>query len=206
MKTTLKYTIVLVMLIGLVSCQKNSRRNYQYMPNMYESVGYEAYQESDAFNNGVEAQLPAEGTIPRGNFMPYEIENTNEGYELAKATLENPLGPPIDIDSPDVDSLNVKPETEMGRVDYAKGGPLYAIYCAVCHGTKGDGQGTLVKNEKILGVPGYDDVGRAITTGSIYHVIYYGKNTMGSYANQLNEEERWQVVAYVEKLKADLEK
>ena len=42
--------------------------------------------------------------------------------------------------------------------------------------------------------------------GSIYHTIYYGKNAMGSYANQLNEEERWQVVAYVLKLKADLEK
>ena len=63
-----------------------------------------------------------------------------------------------------------------------------------------------VEREKILGVPSYDDAGRAITTGSIYHVIYYGRNTMGSYANQLNENERWQVVAYVEKLKADLEK
>jgi len=29
---------------------------------------------------------------------------------------------------------------------------------------------------------------------------------MGSYANQINEEERWQVVAYVLNLKADLEK
>ena len=29
---------------------------------------------------------------------------------------------------------------------------------------------------------------------------------MGSYANQLSEEERWQVAAYVEKLKAELEK
>jgi mono/diheme cytochrome c family protein len=29
---------------------------------------------------------------------------------------------------------------------------------------------------------------------------------MGSYANQLNEEERWQVASYVLKLKSDLEK
>lgn len=29
---------------------------------------------------------------------------------------------------------------------------------------------------------------------------------MGSYANQLNEKERWQVVEYVLQLKADLEK
>ncbi len=202
MKTSLKYIVVLVMLISFVSCQKNSRPNYQYMPNMYEPVGYETYQESDAFANGVEAQLPAEGTIPRGDFMPYEIENTNEGYELAKDTLTNPLADPIPLEM--ADSIKVDPN--VPRVDYAVGGPLYAIYCAICHGTKGDGQGKLVQREKILGVPSYDDPGRAITTGSIYHVIYYGRNTMGSYANQLNENERWQVVAYVEKLKADLEK
>ena len=87
-----------------------------------------------------------------------------------------------------------------------RAGQLYEIYCGICHGKKGDGQGTLVKREKILGVPSYDDAGRAITVGSIYHTIYYGKNAMGSYANQLNEEERWQVVDYVMELKADLEK
>ncbi|WP_439153192.1 c-type cytochrome [Winogradskyella sp.] len=203
MKTSLKYIVVIVMVVSFVSCQKNSRPNYQYMPNMYEPVGYEAYQESDAFTNGVEAQLPAEGTIPRGNFMPYEIEDTNEGYELAKATLKNPLAEPIPLDEYDNKESTGSTKT---RVDYAVGGPLYTIYCAICHGAKGDGKGKLVQREKILGVPSYDDVGRAITTGSIYHVIYYGKNTMGSYANQLNEEERWQVTAYVEKLKADLEK
>lgn len=187
MKATLKYTVILVMLIGLVSCHKNSRPNYDYMPNMYSPVGYETYQGSDAFKRGdMEAQLPAEGSIPRGDFMPYEIANTNEGYDLAKTTLKSPL--------------------DSTQVDYAKGKELYDIYCGICHGNKGNGQGKLVKREKILGVPSYDDAGRAITTGSIYHVIYYGRNTMGSYANQLNENERWQVVAYVEKLKADLEK
>ena len=186
MKIVTKYIVVLVILVGFTSCQKNSRPNYQYMPNMYESVGYEAYQESDAFGNGVEAQLPAEGSIPRGDFMPFEIENTNEGFAYAKSNLKSPL-----------DSL---------QVNYEEGKMLYDIYCGICHGTKGDGKGKLVQREKILGVPAYNDVGRAITTGSIYHVIYYGKNTMGSYANQLNENERWQVVAYVEKLKADLEK
>ena len=186
MKTSLKYIVVLVMLVGLVSCKKDTRPNYQYMPNMYEPIGYETYQESDAFANGVEAQLPAEGTIPRGDFMPYEVENSNEGYEFAKANLTSPL--------------------DSAQVDYDNGKVLYDIYCGNCHGTKGDGQGKLVKREKILGVPSYDDANRAITAGSIYHVIYYGRNTMGSYANQLNESERWQVVAYVEKLKADLEK
>jgi len=42
MKTTLKITVALALLVTIVSCNKKTRRNYQYMPNMYESVGYEA--------------------------------------------------------------------------------------------------------------------------------------------------------------------
>jgi mono/diheme cytochrome c family protein len=51
-------------------------------------------------------------------------------------------------------------------------------------------------------VPSYAD--RDITEGSIYHVIYYGRNAMGAYVNQLNEEERWQVTAYVQQLRSEL--
>ena len=90
MKATFKITIITILFAGLVSCQKNSRPNFQYMPNMYESVGYETYQESDAFANGIAAQLPAEGSIPRG-YKFYEIEDSNEGYLQAKAELTNPV-------------------------------------------------------------------------------------------------------------------
>ncbi|WP_298532702.1 cytochrome c [uncultured Algibacter sp.] len=183
MKSLIKILVIAVVFVA-VSCNKSTAPNYQFMPNMYESAGYETYGEA-AFPNGVEAQLPAEGSIARG-FVPFDIENTTEGYDLAKTTLMSPL--------------------DSAAVDLNRGKELYDIYCGICHGNKGNGQGNLVKREKILGIPSYDDAGRAITEGSIYHTIYYGKNAMGSYANQLNEEERWQVVSYVLKLKADLEK
>ncbi|MFY0712434.1 cytochrome c [Seonamhaeicola sp. NFXS20] len=183
MKSVIKILAIAIVFI-VVSCKKDTAPNYQFMPNMYESVGYETYSEA-AFPNGVEAQLPADGTVARGH-IPFDIENSIEGYNLAKATLKSPL--------------------DSTQVDLNRGKELYDIYCGICHGNKGDGQGNLVKREKILGIPRYDDAGRAINEGSIYHTIYYGKNSMGSYANQLKEEERWQVVAYVLKLKADLEK
>ncbi|MEM9679657.1 MAG: cytochrome c [Bacteroidota bacterium] len=185
MKSLIQKLIILVLTLGMVSCNDNASPNFEYMPNMYESVGYEAYQESDAFENGIEAQLPAEHTIPRGGHMPYEFEDSNDGYLEAKANLKNPLD-----------------ELALSASD---GGENYDIYCAICHGKNGNGQGTLVKREKILGVPSYDDAGRAITEGSVYHVIYYGKNSMGHYKNQLNEKERWQVVDYVMQLKRELE-
>ncbi len=184
MKNTIKILAVAIAMICVVSCKKDTKPNYQYMPNMYESVGYETYGEYGVFPGGQEAMLPAEGSIPRG-WIPYELENSNEGYQQAKDSLKNPIRYTVD--------------------NQEKGKALYDIYCAICHGAKGDGKGTLVQREKILGVPSYDDIGRAITEGSIYHVMYYGINSMGSYASQTSEHERWQIVQYVEKLKADLE-
>lgn len=189
MKQFVKIVLGLVVLMMVMSCFDKNEPNYQYMPNMYEPVGYETYQGVDngLFPQGTSAMLPAEGSISR-EWMPYEYDNTPEGKEMARLQ-PSPL-----------DSLNVE-------VNLAKGKELYDVYCAICHGTKGKGQGTLVKREKILGVPSYDDAARNITVGSTYHTMYWGLNSMGSYASQMSsEEELWQVAEYVMKLKADLTK
>ncbi len=81
---------------------------------------------------------------------------------------------------------------------------MYDIYCASCHGKKGDGQGVLSQREKFEGIPNYKD--RDINAGSIYHVIMYGKNLMGSHASQLTYNERWQIVHYVEQLRSRISK
>lgn len=164
----------------LFSCKSDDKPNYQFFPNMYESVAYETYSESNAFKNGKEGQLPAQGTIKRG-FVPYELPNTPAGYEASKG-LTSPL---------DSSSENME-----------KGKELFDIYCISCHGEKGDGKGKLVQREKFLGVPSYKD--RAITVGSVFHVETYGLNAMGSHANQLTKKERWQVAEYVMKLKSEL--
>jgi mono/diheme cytochrome c family protein len=181
MKALYKIALLAVASASLTACFNKSEPNYQYMPNMYESVAYEPYAESSAFDNGKEGQLPAKGSIPRG-FTPYEYENSTAGYELAKANSVSPLAPEAK--------------------DLEKGKQLFTIYCAICHGDKGDGKGNLVKREKFLGVPNYKD--RAITEGSVFHVVTYGLNAMGSHANQLSQEERWQVANYVMKLRSEL--
>ncbi len=186
MKSLNKIIVLFGLSITMISCHNNSKPNYQFFPNMYESVAYETYGESEAFNskNGLQGkvgQLPADGSIKRG-FVPYEIPNTQEGYALAKATLKSPL-----------DSISSNPE---------KGKELYNIYCAICHGEKGDGKGKLVEREKFLGVPSYKD--REVTEGSVFHVITYGLNSMGSHANQLSQQERWLVTDYVLKIRSEL--
>ena len=168
----------------MTSCFDSAKPNYQYMPNMYRPVGYETYGAYDVFPSGQEAMLPVDGTIPRG-WEPYDYPNTTEGLNEAKATLKNPLA--------------------VTQESLDKGKAMYDIYCAVCHGEKGDGQGILVKRKKILGIPSYADPGRLITEGGVYHVQMYGLNSMGSYASQTNQEERWAITQHVMNLKATLE-
>ncbi|AWK04286.1 cytochrome C [Flavobacterium crocinum] len=181
MKKIYKITLLVGLTILVSSCHNNSAPNYQYFPNMYESVAYEPYTEAKIFKGGKEGQLPVAGTINRG-FEPYEYENSTAGYELAKANLKSPL-------------------TEEER-NSGKGKELFEIYCISCHGATGNGKGKLVEREKFLGVPSYKD--RVITEGSIFHVETYGLNAMGSHANQLSAHERWLVADYVLKLKSQL--
>ncbi len=183
MKKTINISIGIIASLALISCFDSNRPNYQYMPNMYEPVGYETYGEYEVFPGDMEAMLPVEGSIPRG-WKPYDYENTTEGLEKARAELKMPI--------------------EVTEENLARGGQLYTIYCAVCHGDKGDGQGILMQREKFLGIPSYADPGRNITEGSVYHVQMYGLNSMGSYASQTNELERWQITQHVMNLKAAL--
>ncbi len=183
MKKTINISILLIVSLALVSCFNSKKPNYQFMPDMYEPVGYETYGEYDIFENGMAAKLPAEGSIPRG-WQPYDYENSTAGLELARIELKSPL-------------LVTEESLDRGQA-------LYDIYCALCHGIKGDGKGILSQREKFLGIPSYADAGRNITEGSIYHVQMYGLNSMGSHASQTDELERWQITQYVLNLKAAL--
>ena len=187
MKNIYKISFLALIITSLSSCQKDSAPNYQFFPNMYQSVGYETYAESDAFNGpnqieGQTAQLPVEGSIKRG-YVPYDIPNSTEGYNLAKDSLHTPY-------------------VKLSDKELAKGKELYGIYCAICHGNSGNGKGKLVEREKFLGVPSYAD--REITDGSIFHVVTYGLNSMGSHASQISAKERWLIADYVLKLKSEL--
>ena len=185
MKRLFSILLTGLLITALISCGKDrpTERKVQYMgdTDMYDPVPFETYSTNPVFEDGLSAQVPVDGTIARGVTV-YEYPDSEEGYQMAKDSLRSPL-------------LATDIDPENGKA-------MYTIYCAVCHGDKGDGMGALVKNEKFLGVPYYKD--RDINQGTIYHVIMYGRNLMGSHSSQLTEKERWQVVHYVESLRADL--
>lgn len=163
---------------------------YEYMPNMYRSPSYETYSENPIFDNNSTARKPVSGTIPRG-FMPFEFENTLDDYLKAGENLSNPLE-------------NDEKNLESGKA-------LYGMFCAHCHGDNGDGQGS-IKHPLYGGVPSYSDnllMRRSGTTmrnlldGHMYHAITFGFNAMGPHASQINSEERWQIIMYVNQLQKE---
>ena len=185
--------------ILITSCSDKKRHSsIVYMPDMYYPTAYDPYEKATFGyphdeensevplmnkNHNMSALESVEGAVARtdGDILPWTLKNNNAGYAQAKAVTTSPLN-----------AANKVADIERGKL-------LYGQNCAVCHGDAGDGQGSIVKSKAYSGVPNYSE--RDVTVGSVYHVIMYGKNAMGSYASQLTPADRWRVAEYVMSLK-----
>ena len=84
-----------------------------------------------------------------------------------------------------------------------EGKVLFERFCKHCHGEKGDGDGNVPATGKYPPPPAYNGQLKDLPAGQIFYSITYGKGAMGSHASQLNKEERWKVVYYVQKLQGN---
>lgn len=180
----------------LTSCTKDTPP-LVWFPDMYFPVAYDPLQKAeDAYSkheneipafvkqNGATGLTPVEGTVARNkdgvfeeSLLPKNVDEYNAGYDASKLVITSPLNP-----------ANEAKDLERGK-------HLYEKTCAACHGTAGDGQGSIVVSGAYSGVPNYVD--RQITVGSVHYVITNGRNAMGSYAGQLSSGDRWRVAMYV---------
>ncbi|MBK0381297.1 c-type cytochrome [Mucilaginibacter segetis] len=171
--------------VVITSCKDKRSTGWEYAPNMYKHIAYDPDQSNPNFKDGKTAQQPPAGTIPIG-FKTFDYPNTREGYEQAGVEVKSPLA-----------------QTEQNLAD---GKVLFEHFCSPCHGQTGQGDGLVVQH----GYPpppsyskGQSSRGGAmkdLTDGKIYHTITYGVNAMGSYASQLEPDERWKVIMYVHHL------
>jgi len=176
-----------LVLTSFTSCGKKDVNSpgVEFMPDMYRSPSLEYYGihtvDGDTLNS---AKKPVEGTVSRG-YIPYVYSNTPEGYEQAGLNLHNPYASQKDAFEKD------------GEV-------LYGKFCVHCHGAAGAGDGKVAG--KLPGPPpAYNGALKNLPEGKIFHSITYGKNSMGSHASQLTQEERWKLVFYVQKLQGPKE-
>lgn len=166
----------------LVACgQDPNDPGLEFAPDMYHSIPLDPLSQikDEPYNpHGMNMRVPAKGSIARGK-MGFNEYLSVDTAEVAGAELVNPLQP-------------TPQNLEEGKV-------LYARFCSPCHGATGTGDGLV--GDKFKGVPNYT-VGRYATlpAGHIYHVIKNGRGRMLPHGTQVNPEERWKIVMYVQQL------
>ena len=82
----------------------------------------------------------------------------------------------------------------------ARGQERYEIFCAPCHDRLGTGQGMIVRRGFTPARSFHDPRLRDAPAGHFFEVITQGFGQMPSYANQLSEQDRWAVIAYIRAL------
>lgn len=196
----------------MVSCVGDPNSpGLEYMPDMYRSPSVEAYVDYAEVRGLFREELvkdfvsltPPAGTIPyygTGNnvnmMMPYR-----HGAPIGSDKSHGLYGQRLDSAGYANSAFDKNPIPYSEEV-LKEGKQLYDIFCKHCHGDKGDGQGTVVTNSagKFPPPPAYNGPLKDLPAGTIFYSVTYGKGMMGSHSSQLNKEQRWKIVHYVEKL------
>jgi len=84
--------------------------------------------------------------------------------------------------------------------DLNRGEERFGIYCAMCHGGTGFGDGMIVRRGFRRPPSLHDDRLRGETLGHFFDVITNGWGAMPDYAQQISVEDRWKIIAYIRAL------
>ena len=146
-----------------------------WFDHMVTSPAFHPYERGDIPRRSVP------GTVPIDQVEPdWDAEwNNGAGTTTANAAV-NPTDPAATI---------------------AVGDTVYHVYCAVCHGTSGAGEGSVGRR---VGAPSLlTPRAMGFPDGYIYSTIRYGRGIMPRYGDKIvTPEARWAVVNYVRRLQA----
>jgi len=88
----------------------------------------------------------------------------------------------------------------ISRETLERGRERYGIYCSICHGATGKGNGMIVQR----GFPPPPDFHiprlQEAPVGHFFDVITHGYGVMYSYASRVEPADRWAIVAYIRAL------
>jgi len=173
------------------------RRDMQDQPRMKP---YRA----NSFYNGQQPLI--EGTVPRGYLR--ESREFFFGKKLKAGDLsqeqqsqrpgQTTPGAGANAFPDDVETI---PMT-ITKADLDRGQERYNIYCSVCHGMTGYGDGIVARRGFNRPSPAsyHQDRLRQAPVGHFFDVMTNGWGAMPSYASQVPVEDRWRIAAYVRAL------
>jgi mono/diheme cytochrome c family protein len=204
----LAYALIALLVVGIFGLrgQKFTKPPVRIFPDMDEQDKVKAQKPDPFFADGHGARLPVTRTQPRG-FNP-EGDKVIGGipeYEFGGQTGYYYTGHVGDYYG------NGMPEeliltTESAGELILRGKERFGIYCAVCHGASGDGNGITAN----YGVPVANNPNAKLNAispevypdGRLFEVITNGKGLMSGYGYNIPVRDRWAIVAYIHTLQA----
>lgn len=197
------FLVVLVVAMAGFRGQKFSQPPIEIFPDMDRQPKVKAQVPFDFFQDGRGNRKPVEGTVPLGYAMP-------QHRPIDGQTGTEDLGPYYDITFTAGSSY---PQTGRFGDNWGTGLPMtvdenllargqerYQIFCSVCHGATGAGNGMAQKFGVATVVSLHQDRLRTMADGEIFNTITHGKNTMLGYGEKIPVPDRWAIVAYVRAL------
>ena len=202
----LAYALIALLVVGIFGLrgQKFSKPPVRIFPDMDEQDKLKAQKPSGFFADGLGSRLPIAQTQPRGfnpegeraiGGIPEHEFGGQSGYYHTGA-----VGDYYGSGMPEELSLTAENATELIQ----RGKERYGIYCAICHGASGDGQGITAN----YGVPGIANLqlptfnADTYPDGRMFHTITFGKGMMSGYGYNIPIRDRWAIIAYVRTLQA----
>ncbi|MBI2816340.1 MAG: cytochrome c [Acidobacteria bacterium] len=124
---------------------------------------------------------------------------------FADGSARQPVEGTVPHGSIEDDHLNVSPDDPNFPVALtpellARGKERYTIYCSVCHGALGDGNGMIVRRGYRTPPSYHIERLRRAPVGHFYDVVTHGFGLMPEYATLIPPRDRWAIVAYVRAL------
>lgn len=156
-------------------------------------------------------QLPAE-VVAQVAFVAEDEEEPNA--EPAEANEEEPPVEPMPADEAaplaeeeDEPDWLVEIPVKVSRTAILRGQQQYNVYCAVCHGLAGDGDGLVARRAVELQQPTWVQPTPIHAehvveqpAGKLYNTITHGVRKMKGYGSQISPEDRWAIVMYMRAL------
>ncbi len=170
--------------------------------DMEDQPRYETYQKSDGiFSDGRASRTPPDGTVARGHlnedkaFYTGKIDNPDLNVQVESTT--DASGNTLVTSFPNaIDEFPLPVTREL--ID--RGEERYNIYCIVCHGPVGAGDGMIVRRGFSQPPTYHDDRLRNAPVGHFFDVITNGWGRMNGYAASIPAADRWAIVAYIRTL------
>lgn len=170
--------------------------------DMYDQPRYKPLAESDFFFDGLSARPHVEGTVARGQLRDDEpLYTGKKGGKLSSQIPQAAYRWVYDRNPRQFEEPPDQTEpAELSRALMTRGRERFDIYCSVCHGRTGDGDGMIVRRGFRKPPSLHIDRLRNAPAGHFFDVVTSGFGAMPSYANRIDVFDRWAIVAYVRAL------